>query len=350
MSLNTARRVLGVVALCSVLLVPAGCKGDDSPGVVSHWPEATTERTVSKPVEPPRWPLTGLDAPSEEAISQRIISVKIENSPAARPQTNLQLADVVYESVTEGGITRFNALFQSNTPDKLGPVRSARLSDIYIVPQYDALFVFSGSSSSVSSRIKSASIANLSEDAGVTYPFYRGTDRARPHNLYVVLEKVREEAEKRGMTTTQTVNGLAFDQRAIEASTAVTEISIPFSSANSVVWTYDAASGRYLRVNNGAKHTDNGTGEQISARNVVVIWAKHNVASKDVVGSTTYEIVLSGSGRASVFHDGMRIDGTWEAGTDAPPVFKADDGTQIKLAPGNTWMQVVQPSVNIVFK
>ncbi|MDO9556721.1 MAG: DUF3048 domain-containing protein [Coriobacteriia bacterium] len=341
-------RVLGVLALAITLLLPVGCKSDTVPGVVSYWPKAEKERTVPKPPKPSRWPLTGLDAPSEEVLSQRVVSVKVENSPTARPQTNLQLADVVYESITEGGITRFNAIFHSQSPDTVGPVRSARLSDLCIVPQYHALFVFSGASDSVNSRIAASSIEDLSEDAGISYPFFRAKDRPMPHNLYVVLAKVREEAAKRKMVTTQEVKGLAFDQRAMESSTAVTEISIPFSTANKVVWTYAASTGRYLRVNSGAKHMDKATGTQLSARNVVVLWAKHNVASKDVVGSVTYEIILSGSGRASVFHDGQRFDGTWEAGTDAPPVFKASDGTQIKLAPGNTWFQVVQPSVNIV--
>ena len=92
--------------------------------MVANWPEADTERTVAKPAEPPRWPLTGLEAPSAEAITQRVVSVKIENSAEARPQTNLQLADVVYESVTEGGITRFNAIFHSQAPEVVGPVRS----------------------------------------------------------------------------------------------------------------------------------------------------------------------------------------------------------------------------------
>jgi len=114
--------------------------------VVSNWPGATGERPAPKPAEPLVWPLTGLTAPSSEAISSRVVSVKIENSREARPQAALQSADVVYESVTEGGITRFNALFHSQAPTTVGPVRSARLSDTDIVPQYKALFCFSGAS------------------------------------------------------------------------------------------------------------------------------------------------------------------------------------------------------------
>lgn len=342
-----AMPLLAVVLLLASL---TGCTAKD-PEILSLWPRVDKERVVPKPAEPPRWPLTGMDAPDEESTHIRVVSVKIENSPEARPQVNLQLADVVYESITEGGITRFNAIFHSNSPAKLGPVRSARLSDLDIVPQYGSLFVFSGASSTVNSRINKTSIDNLSEDAGITYPFFRGDDRPRPHNLYVVLDKVREEAAKRKMDTTQNVKGLAFERKhSEEPSNTITEIGIPFSPANRVTWTYDAASNTYLRVNNGSKHNDSGTGKQISARNVVVMWAKHAVASHDKVGSTTYEITLTGSGKCSLFRDGQRFDGTWTAGADAPPTFKAADGSQIKLTPGNTWMQVVQPSVNITMK
>lgn len=344
------RRQSFVIALLFVLAVGVvGCS--KAAEVVAHWPVAAGERVVPKPPEPPRWPLTGLDAPSAEAVTQRVVSVKIENSPAARPQIALQSADVVYESVAEGGITRFNALFHSQYPEEAGPVRSARLSDTYIVPQYGALFVFSGASTSVNAAVNATDIDNLSQDAGVGYPYYRSSRRAAPHNLIVVFDKLIEEAGRRGMAATQEVRGLVFDTRASELTTpTVTSIAIPFSTANRVKWTYDAASGAYRRENNGVIHKDAATGEQISARNVVVLWARHEVASRDKFGSTTYRIILTGSGRCSVFRDGQRFDGTWEATAGAPPVFKAEDGTQIKLSSGNTWFQVIQPSINITMK
>ena len=155
--------VLVAVIVLALVLVAGGllaCKKQD-PEVVAAWPEADTERTIAKPAEPPRWPLTGLEAPSAEETVQRVVSVKIENSSESRPQTNLQLADVVYESVTEGGITRFNAIFHSQAPENVGPVRSARLSDTYIVPQYHALFGFSGASPTVNAAVNAAGIENL---------------------------------------------------------------------------------------------------------------------------------------------------------------------------------------------
>jgi hypothetical protein len=342
--------VIALLVVLALALVAGGllaCKKDD-PKVVGAWPEADTERTTVKPAEPPRWPLTGLEAPSEDAITQRVVSVKIENSVEARPQTNLQLADVVYESVTEGGITRFNAIFHSQAPEVVGPVRSARLSDTYIVPQYHALFGFSGASPTVNAAVNAADIENLSEDAGVTAPFTRSKKHSAPHNLFASIPEFRAEAERRGMPTTMSITGLAFDRSASADTTpTITQITIPFSSYNTVTWNYDAATKTYLRVNNGKAFNDAVTGQQVHATNVVVMWAQHNAASNDVVGSTTYEIVLAGSGRATVFRNGQRYDCTWEATKDAPPVFKAADGTQVKLSPGNTWMQVIRTDINI---
>jgi len=339
------------LALVLVILVAglAGCSKDE-PEVVANWPAASVERSTERPVEAPKWPLTGLDAPSEDAIAARVVSVKVENSRESRPQSNLQLADVVYETVTEGGITRFNAIFHSNAPSVVGPVRSARLSDVDIVPQYHALFCFSGASSSVTTAVRSARLENLSEDAGVTKPFTRSSARSRPHNLYVSVSELRAEAERRGMPTTQTLAGLAFDKASSPTTPTITAVDIPFSSYNKVTWTYDAERGSYLRSSGGSAFTDAETGEQISARNVVVLWAQYSAASRDKVGSVTYDIALVGSGRATVFRDGQALNGTWEASADAPPSFVAEDGTPVKLSPGNTWMQVVNTSVDITMR
>ncbi|MDP2299773.1 MAG: DUF3048 domain-containing protein [Coriobacteriia bacterium] len=340
------------IAAIAVLLVGvvAGCS--TTAEVVPGWPSAEAERTVPKPSEPLRWPLTGLDAPSEEAIAQRVVSVKIENSPAARPQSGLQQADVVYETIAEGGISRFNAMFHSQSPDPIGPVRSARLSDITVVPQYGALFVFSGGSDSVDAAVARARLENLSQDAGVSKPYYRSRERSAPHNLYLHLEEARAEAGRRNMSLTADPKPLAFDRSlpAVTEGQQVTEIDIPFSTANRVTWRFDEASGAYLRWNNGNVHNDALAGKQLSARNVVVIWARYIPQSRDKVGSATYDIELAGSGRMSLFRDGQRFDGTWEATKDAPPVFKAADGTQVKLGPGNTWYQVVATDVNITMQ
>jgi hypothetical protein len=94
-----------------------------------------------------------------------------------RPQTGLDMADIVYESLTEGGITRFNALFHSQTPPEVGPVRSARMSDTQLVPQYSALFAHSGANAGVLSAIRSAGI-EVVDHSGASAAYRRASDRA----------------------------------------------------------------------------------------------------------------------------------------------------------------------------
>jgi hypothetical protein len=355
---NHKKRIL-IIAGAVLLLAVAGAavafsllSEEPSEGpqeVTSAWPVAERERIVPKPVEPVRWPLTGLPVEDvDDPLQLRVASVKIENSPAARPQSGIQAADVVYESVTEGGITRFNALFHSQVPSTIGPVRSARLSDTYIVPQYAALFAFSGSSSSVAARLRQAGVENLSQDAGVSAPYSRVSGRRAPHNLFLDLEELRAEALRRGMSESQELRGLAFQRSSETTGPAVAAVSIPFSPANRVRWDHDPDRNVYFRINNGSVHNDALTSEQVQARNVVVLWTQHSRASgRDSSGSTTYDVVLNGSGRASVFRDGMRFDGTWETDGSGPPKLVADDGTLIRLAPGNTWFQVIPLDVNI---
>ena len=346
------RRPLAVFALLllAVLLLLPGCLPKSPAEVTSAWPIADSERVVPRPPEPVLWPLSGLVAPDAAAIMRRPLSVKVENSPQARPQTGLNAADVVYESITEGGVTRFNAIFQSKMPRTVGPVRSARRSDLWVVPQYNALFVFSGASGQVNAAIKRASLSNLSEDAGVSAPYSRSSARSAPHNLYVNTAKAYAEAKRRGMPITDDVPRLQFRPRVSSDATTITALTIPFSYANKVKWTYKPETKQYYRINDGTKHLDAADKSQIAASNVVVMWARHSASSKDKFGSTTYDINLGGSGRAAVFRDGKRLDGTWTANNTAPPRFTAADGTPIKLAPGNTWIQVLPLNVSITMK
>lgn len=358
MDSKRTRIIIGVSIAALVLAGAAALyfmffTGGEPLEVASPWPQTDSERVVEQPDIPPIWPLTGLPAPDGETpVNTRVVSAKIENSPSARPQSGIQSADVVYESITEGGITRFNCLFHSKDPgDLIGPVRSARLSDVSIVPQYKALFVFSGANSQVNKKVREAGLENLSEDAGVTYGYTRVSFKSAPHNLFMSLPKMREEGARRGYDKTQTILPLAFVRGTSGDAQAVSKITVPFSPANTVVWTYDSERDAYLRVNNGKAHTDRLTGEQIGVDNVVVLWAKTIAQSKtDVTGSTTYDIELIGSGRGTLFRNGQKIDMTWTGVKGAAPSFKAADGSQVRLTPGNTWFQVVPTNVNIAMQ
>jgi hypothetical protein len=318
--------------------------------VTSAWPVATTERVVAKPAPPAIWPLTGMPAEQGDDIDRRPVAVKIENSSASRPQSALNSADVVYESVTEGGITRFNAIYHTDLEGVVGNIRSARLSEAKIVPQYDALLVFSGSSGTVLGAMRAAGVDTLSEDEGVTSFFFRSNQRRSPHNLYAELEGVLPEAKRRGMEITGAPRSFQFSSGSNGSSLTVNAVDIPFSDRNRATWTYDSGSGTYLRETNGSVHRDAETGDQVSADNVVVMWSQYTPASRDTAGSVTYNIELVGEGRATVFRDGLRYDGTWIADASNPPRFIDENGVPIRLATGRTWFQVVPSDVNITME
>jgi hypothetical protein len=309
------------------------------------------------------WPLTGLEAPDKDATLLRPISIKIENSTEARPQLGMQDADVVYETIVEGGITRFNCIFQSTLPDEVGPVRSARLSDLWIVPQYDALFYFSGANKQVIARIAESTISNLHHRTNS--PYHRVSFREAPHNLYLYVNEVYEDATKAKFDiNAKTVRSFLFGElpklEAPVSDDSTTETTTPaypsgikgtvgYVSAWKVVWNYDAAQGVYLREQGGKPFMAAGTEEQISSENVVILSATYTkqTADQDYAKGLTFDTNLGGSGKAWLLRDGVGIECTWEADETTPPHFFDTDGKEIPLKPGHTWIEVISQDTEV---
>lgn len=344
-------RLFLAVVLTAVAIAPLGC-GKTPKTVATSWPKVERERVVPEPPRDPVWPLTGLDAPSEDAMESRVVSVKIENSAEARPQTGLDQADIVYETLTEGGITRFNALYHSRSPKVVGPVRSARISDIFIVPQYGALFAHVGGNWGVTNRIKRGKLHDIDQYFNPA-PYWRSRDRSAPHNMYMDIAKGRAHGIKaRKYPATKELRPFTFVKPGESADASVPSaaaLTVPFDDDNKVRWVYDAGSRTYARSINGKPHVDKGSGKQYRTRNIVVMWAKTQGAGKrDVAGSETLEITLSGTGRVSIFRDGRRFDGMWEADLKRPPRFVTEDGQVLRLTPGNSWVEVIPTDYNII--
>jgi hypothetical protein len=335
-------------------------------------------------------------------INRRPLSIKIENSPAAWPQMGLNAADIIYETRVEGNISRFNCIFQSNIPDEVGPVRSARLSDAWVVPQYDALFYYSGSNSEVSARLK---------NAGVTFGasgelLHRVSFKSAPHNLYMDSKGAYKASKKKDKTQDAGLNALyygferttdgaisgsaivpiitiaAIDESAavspeseaatdtavsspvaVETSSAATEtdsatasvsaaepmpgftgkpaasVSIAFFSP--AKWAWSAEKGVWLRWTSGKEHFDGATEEQVFTDNIVIMYAEYPQAQKrDPAGSPTYDTVLGGEGKAMLFRDGYVYECTWKADKNTPPAIYDDQGRQLPLKQGKTWFEV----------
>ena len=252
----------------------------------------------------------------------------------------LTYADVVYETITEGGITRFNAIFHSQIPDEAGSIRSGRNSDNTIVPQYGGLFVFSGSNSEVLRQFAANLPARISEgNAGSS--FYRVKHKSAPHNLYFDPRLGYERFEELGYDIhTDSPRGLAFGENDMDSlgGEKATEIYVPFSSPEfNVTWKYDEQAGVYLRyIGDVAQVDESDSSKHVKAENVVVLGIPY-FSNGD---GETLALNLNGEGNGILFQDGMRLDVIWSTDGSRPPELKASNGKAIYFKPGQTWFQV----------
>ncbi len=311
------------------------------------------------PAEPIN-PFTGLTL-TKEVASHIPLLIKVSNSPDVRPQTGLSLADVVMEHYSEGGITRFTALFLTNTPEKVGSVRSCRLIDIELVVIYGAGEVCSGTSGGVRQVLKASKswegsggvvtktvwmISDLGtfecrQQAGCKLPMFRTPDRLPPHNLYANAQIALKELQARGKDKPTTFNSWTFSTTAPADAKSTRAISIPYTSGM-VTWAYSATTGQWLRAINGYPHTEKLTGEQLGVENVIVVYANHvnTLIIEDVGGSHSIQVQLWGDGPATIFRDGEMIQGRWQrTGNAMGLTFIDSNGNVIPLKPGHTWIE-----------
>ena len=316
-------------------------------------PTATPE-----PVEPIN-PFTGL--PMSATVASHIpLLIKVSNSPDVRPQTGLSLADVVMEHYSEGGITRYTALFLTNTPEKVGSVRSCRLIDIELVVIFGAGEVCSGTSGGVRIELKKSKswegsggvisktvwmvsdlgVFECRQQAGCKLPMFRTPDRLPPHNLYANAQNALKELQKRGKDTPTAFNSWTFLPTP-ENGEPARAITIPYT-AGQVTWVYNSTAGEWLRAINGRPHTEKLTGKQLGAANVIVLYANHVYTPiiEDVGGSHSIQVQLWGDGPAKIFRDGKMIEGRWQRTGNAMGLTFVDaKGNAISLKPGVTWIE-----------
>lgn len=302
------------------------------------------------PAPPVMWPLLETTAPSASAIRARVVVAKIDNQSAARPQSGLAQADVVYETLTEGGITRYAAIYQSKAPTRVGPIRSARLSDIAIVEQYRAILARIGADFVVEAAIRSQG-ASFGDMNAFSNPasYTRSSLRPAPHNLYADLPRLRQAAAAKGLPASVDPPSLQFGPMPSAPSTSGVRVSVPFSPVNHARWAWRSSIRLYQRTLNGSGAGDAGSRAPYEASNVVILFARMvRTKALDPAGNPTYEVVLTGSGKAILFRGGRRFDGVWSASTAAPPTLTSIGGGSLALAVGRTWFEVVPPGTRVV--
>jgi hypothetical protein len=294
------------------------------------------------PPPPPVWPLTG--QPATGPVDRPALVVKIENSVDARPQTGLGAADLVWEQLVEGGITRYVAVYQSQVPAEIGPVRSVRPMDPAIAGPLHGLFAFSGGQQQYVDAIAAAGLQVLSNDAGAG-GFYRVNSRVAPHNVYASPQQLLDQADPahKAAPPAQFAFPPAGQQpTALTAGTPAAGIQITMSAGDHPQWAYDAASGTWLRGEDGAPAVQ-ADGSQLRATNVVVLRVDVvTTGAVDPAGTHVPETQLVGTGQALVATGGRTVTATWSKTSIADLLhLTGADGATVTLAPGSTWIELV---------
>jgi hypothetical protein len=323
------------------------CSAMSNTGDTEPVPQPTKHKTEKEALEPPKEqstpaftaPLTGL--PVEQPVLERPLAVMINNAPAARPQAGLSQADMVYEVLAEGGITRLVAFFQSHGGDvKVGPVRSIRPYLIELGETYGALPIHAGGSTDAYAILQQQRKEHLDEISNGGAYFWRSKDRRPPHNLYTDVNRLRKGSDSKGYATHTDVpvyTYLKSGETPVMVDETATSLQIRFLlKSYRVSYTYDPADQQYKRFVNEKSHVDQNNNQQLSAANVIVMSTRHQTL--DDVGRLSVE--LDGSGEAMVFQQGQLIQAEWQH-TPGDAIRFMKNGVEIPLTPGTSYIHVV---------
>lgn len=297
-------------------------------------------------------PLTGLEVDNPALLERRPLMVKIINAPAeVRPQSGLMNADIVWETLIAGGVTRFAAFYYSQDPDYIGPIRSARLSDFEILRIYRAFLVYSGMSQGTLEIFLNDDFL-IPRAWGGTSPCpalcrFPETASKLEWTLYGDTSAMREVILEKGKDLTyEPIYGMAFSETVPENGIPAKSITLNYAETTAT-WEYDEADNVWLRSQDGEAHIENLTDEQISASNVLIIEEDHTEQPFVAEGywgpgNFAFSVNFIGKGRAILFRDGQYFEGEWrrESQDDVLFYFDAEDNT-LPFKPGNTFVQLV---------
>ena len=272
---------------------------------------------------------------------QAALAIMVENQADARPQTGLPQADVVYECLAEGGITRFIAMYLSSDAPVVGPVRSLRHYFAFLAGDYAADIVHIGASPEGFTWRNAMHLGHLDESAGDP-GVWRVRSRPPPHNAYTDTAADRGFLRDRGWQQNHRWGPLLFSDHAPRGEEAAQTIRLRFRPwPYQVDYTWDPARGRYLRFMEGGPHRDAASGEQIAPATVVVQFAQVDPIPNDEKLRLDVDLV-DASGQLMVFSNATRREGTWSKAAPLDSTVWLDDrGNPMVIPPGPVWVEIV---------
>jgi hypothetical protein len=348
--------LLRTVALVSLLaLVGAACAGgddDDDEARPSPTTTATTETTTTTPPPPPpTYPLTGLPAADPASLGRPALVVKIDNADGrtktARPQIGLVEADVVYEEMVEGSVTRLAAVFHSTDSDPVGPVRSARTTDVAVFsPLNRPLFAWSGANDDFEAIIRSANLVDVGYNAASDV-YRRDGSRSAPSNLMSSTPELWSLTPGDSVPPPPLFHVRGLGEALAAGARPAASVNIVYGGGGGsapVDYVWDPSRGVWGRNQKGTPHVDS-NGAQVAPANVIIQFVDYvDTGYVDVSGAPVPEAVLVGEGVAWVLTAGHLIEARWvKPAPEAVTQYVDAAGTPIKLTPGRTWVALPPP-------
>lgn len=279
----------------------------------------------------------------DETSNERPIAVMIDNNIGDANHAGLQESYLNYEIIVEGGLTRIMALYKDKNTKLIGPVRSARHYFLDYAIENDAIYAHYGWSPKAQEDISSLSIDNIN---GITdsKPFRRDDNLKAPHNVFTNISYIKEYISKKKYSkTSSNWKLLSFSEKKVNLdddnqSNISNKINIVYSSNEYRSYAYDESNGYYLRSQNGKAHIDRNTNEQLHYKNIIIIKVKN--VNLDSQGRQ--DLINTGNGKGYYITNGKYKAINWSKSTRASKThFTYEDGTEVKLNDGNTFIQIV---------
>jgi Protein of unknown function (DUF3048) N-terminal domain/Protein of unknown function (DUF3048) C-terminal domain len=326
-----------VAAILAIGLATLALTGN-APGPIQAAVDAVTGQDHTPP---PPCPLTGkMPAGGKGVPGRPALAVKVENTSDAYPLAGIGHADIVYEEVVEGGITRFIAVFQCQDAPRVGPVRSARTTDPKILLQFNRhpLLAFSGGAPKVVNIVRQAGVVEMTEGDPAA-AFTRDPNRAVPHNLFTNTRRLWVAGHKRAKGEPAPRPVFTYDPAVPKPSKAVSSATIVFSGLATADWHWEH--GKWVRYLDGTPMSLDGAGP-IATDNVVIQQVKVTQSDiTDVAGYPSPEVTVTGKGKAWVLRNGRLIAGSWSRPSENDlTVFTTKGGDTITLKPGTTYVEL----------
>ena len=321
------------VAVAIVALATVGTACQSSGALLKTSEKEKAKKEAAKPVC-----LNGKEFPAKMDEDSPAVAVKVENDPAARPQSGLEQADIVYEEIVEGGITRFMAIFHCGDAKKVGPIRSARFDDPKIALPFTNTLAYSGANSIVQKELRKRGIMSITEGMMGAPLFRYPTGSTSVHSVHASTKVLRKYVPKKA-------DPPAFDVfprgDVPDGAKKAKLVSLNFEDSNTIEYVYKK--GVWYRAEGGSPFLA-AAGKQITTPNLLVQQVRVDNSKKivDIEGNPSPDIHLKGKGLALLFRDGKVVKGQWRIRKEGrPPVFKTKKGDAMTFAKGSIWIELV---------